>query len=136
MKVGIVSLKRKAFLIIFDDLKMILIFKLFLHVLKISVSCFLFWNEIFPKNSKQIKISFLSLMEFDVLRVINNLSKILLVQLSMKKCGKEFFCHINFKHWTSLWNVLQSAHILNARNKRVWIKPFFYFKGKELLQFI
>ena len=35
---------------------MALTFKFFLHVLKISVSCFLVRNEIFSKNSKQMKI--------------------------------------------------------------------------------
>ena len=56
MKVGIITLKWEAFLILFDDLKMTLTFKFFLHVLKISVSCFLIRNEIFSKNSKQMKI--------------------------------------------------------------------------------
>ena len=85
------SLKRKAFLILFDDLKMTLTFTFFCF-LKISVSCFLLWNEIFPKNFKQIKISFLSLTESDVWRVISNLSRNLLIQLSMKrKVEKNFF---------------------------------------------
>ena len=35
---------------------MTLTFKFFVHVLKISVSCFLIRNEIFSKNSKQMKI--------------------------------------------------------------------------------
>ena len=83
-------MKWEAFLILFDDLKMTLTFKFFLHVLKISVSCFLLWNGIFPKNSKKIKISFLSLTKSDVLRVINNLPKNFLIQLSMKKVEKNF----------------------------------------------
>ena len=65
------SLKRKAFLILFDDLKMTLTFKFFVHVLKVSVSCFLLWNKIFSKNSKQIKIHFLSRTESNILRVKN-----------------------------------------------------------------
>ena len=85
MKVGIISLKRKAFVILFDDLKMTVTFKFFLHVLKISVTYFLLWNEIFPKNSKQIKISFSSLTESDVLRVIvkNNFSAILTLNTAL-----------------------------------------------------
>ena len=50
------SFKQKAFLILFNDLKIILTFKFFLLVLKISVSCFLVRNEISSKNSKQIRI--------------------------------------------------------------------------------
>ena len=98
MKVEIISLKREAFLILFDDLKMTLTFKLFLHVLKISVRCFLLLNEIFPKNSEQMNIFFLSLTESDVLWVIKNLIKNLLIELSIKKSGKIFFCHTNFKY--------------------------------------
>ena len=73
MKVGIICLERKAFLILFDDLKMTLTFKFFLHV---KMSC------------KQIKMYFSLLTKSDVLRVIKNLSKNLLIQISMKKSGK------------------------------------------------
>ena len=96
MKVGITSLKRKAFLILFDDWKMT--FQFFFHVLKMLVSCFLLWNEIISKISKQIKISFSPLTRSDALPVINDLPKYLLIQLSMKKSGKRFLCHINFKY--------------------------------------
>ena len=71
MKVGIISLKRKAFLIRFDDWKMT--FQFFLYVLKMLISCFLLWNEIISKISKQIKISFSALARSDVLPVINDL---------------------------------------------------------------
>ena len=88
MKVGIISLKRKAFLILFDGLKMTLNFLFLLHVLKVSISCFLLWNEIIRENSKQIKIYFLSLTESDVLQVINNLPRNLWYNYQWKKPSK------------------------------------------------
>ena len=68
-------------------------FKLSLHVLKIPVSCFLLWNEIFPNNSKQINFSFLSLTESDFLPVMDNFSRNRLI--SIKKVGKNFSAILN-----------------------------------------
>ena len=77
-----------------------------------------------PKNSKQMKTSFFFDTVPDIFRLINSLSRNLLVHLSIKKSGKEFLYHIDFKNSISVCKVMSSAHMLYARNKRVWIKPF------------
>lgn len=61
----------------------------------------------------------------DIFRLVNSLSKYYLIELSIKKSGREFLCHTDFKNPISLCKVVQSAHLLYARNKRLWIKPFF-----------
>ena len=67
---------------------------------------FLLSREISPKNSKQMKISFLSEMVLKDLRVIKSLSKYFLVQLSTKKCGNEFLYQIVFKYLILLYKIL------------------------------
>ena len=41
----------------------------------------------------------------DIFRIINSLSKIFLIQLSIKESGREFFWHIDFKNSISLFKV-------------------------------
>ena len=67
---------------------------------------FLLSREISPKNSKQMKISFLSEMVLKDLRVIKSLSKYFLIQLATKKCGNEFLYQILFKYLILLYKIL------------------------------
>ena len=81
-------------------------FQFFATCSYISIKCFLLCREILPKNSKQMKISFLSEMVLEDFRLMNSLSKKILIQLSIKKSGNEFLCQIIFKYLISLCKTL------------------------------
>ena len=80
-------------------------FYIFWQVRKISMSCFLLWRVILPKNSKQIKTSFFFDTVPDIFRLITSLSRNILIHLSIKKSGKEFLCLIEFENSTLICKV-------------------------------
>ena len=75
------------------------------HVLNIFINCFLLCRGILPKKSKQMKISILSDIDLEDLRVMRNLYKFFLIQLLIKKSGNEFSCQIFFKYLISLCKI-------------------------------
>ena len=104
-QLSIWSLNQKVLEILTDDLKATFNLMFLLQLRNISISCLFTWRDIFPKISTDTVISFLVELSLTFFLVINNLCKNFSTHLSMKKNGKEFFCHTDFRNKISWWKL-------------------------------